>query len=80
MAHPDLRSETAIRLLRAKSSELENYAKVMLAPEHPGSPQLGHLAADIAFVAELLAELWERLDPEVAPIAPWSPSRSRQQR
>ena len=65
MADEKLSPERAARLLRAKAGELELLAKSNLSYAHRNSPvteeHVGHLTADIALVASLLADHIEDL-------------------
>jgi hypothetical protein len=65
-----LRPDQAVRLLRAKVGELEGMVKDYVSqPHHIGGmppPQDMALAADIALLASILADLIERLDDNAA--------------
>jgi len=62
MADEKLSPERAVRLLRAKAAELENWTKDLLTnpPPNRAVNDVGFLAADIALVAGLLADHIER--------------------
>jgi hypothetical protein len=53
-----LSDERAVRLLRAKAAELENYVKPRLGG--PGTTEVDWLIADVALIADLLADHIER--------------------
>ena len=59
MTDEQLSPERAVRLLRAKAAELENY---VLSQHHAALGTVSGLAADIALVAQLLAEHIERTE------------------
>jgi hypothetical protein len=54
-----LSPERAVRLLRAKGAELENIYREGMAGE---LTKTGNLAADIALIAQLLADHIERME------------------
>jgi hypothetical protein len=57
--HERLSPERAVRLLRAKAAELENYAAEVLDGQNVPRLSDGYLAADIALIASLLADVIE---------------------
>ena len=65
--HPSasLTPERAARLLRAHAAELENFALPKITPSAGATvteQEIGHLAADIALIAAILADFMENAD------------------
>jgi hypothetical protein len=54
--------EQVVRLLRAKTSELENLAKARMESSTPLSYEFGCLSADIALIASFLADFTENAE------------------